>query len=82
MALSQFVMVWVLAAMYLRRADKVFDPLAERAAERALELSGAEADTDGQPAARRFDPALVERAEAERAEAARAAATRSTEVRR
>ena len=29
-ALSQFVMVWVLAAAYLRRADKVFDPLAKR----------------------------------------------------
>ena len=36
-ALSQFIMVWVLAAMYLRRADKVFDPLAEKAAARALE---------------------------------------------
>ena len=31
-ALSQFIMVWVLAAAYLRRADKVFDPLAEKAA--------------------------------------------------
>ena len=36
-ALSQFIMVWVLAAAYLRRADKVFDPLAEKAAARALE---------------------------------------------
>lgn len=36
-ALSQFVMVWVLTWMYLRRADRVFDPLAKRAAERALE---------------------------------------------
>lgn len=35
-ALSQFVMVWVLAAAYLRRADKVFDPLAAKAAEKAL----------------------------------------------
>lgn len=35
-ALSQFIMVWVLAAAYLRRADKVFDPLAAKAAERAL----------------------------------------------
>jgi uncharacterized membrane protein (DUF485 family) len=34
-ALSQFIMVWVLAAAYLRRADKVFDPLAAKAAERA-----------------------------------------------
>ncbi len=31
LALSQFVMTWVLGWMYLRRADKVFDPLAERA---------------------------------------------------
>jgi uncharacterized membrane protein (DUF485 family) len=37
-ALSQFVMVWVLVALYLRRADKVFDPLASRAARRALEV--------------------------------------------
>lgn len=36
-ALSQFIMVWVLAAAYLRRADKVFDPLAAKAAERALQ---------------------------------------------
>jgi uncharacterized membrane protein (DUF485 family) len=38
-ALTQFVMVWVLAGWYLRRADRVFDPLAERAAARALESS-------------------------------------------
>ena len=31
-ALSQFVMVWVLAKWYLSRADRVFDPLAEKAA--------------------------------------------------
>jgi len=36
-ALSQFIMVWVLAAAYLRRADKVFDPLAAKAAARALQ---------------------------------------------
>jgi uncharacterized membrane protein (DUF485 family) len=30
-ALSQFVMTWVLGWMYLRRADRVFDPLAARA---------------------------------------------------
>jgi len=33
-ALSQFVMVWVLAGLYLRRANRVFDPLAKRVAER------------------------------------------------
>jgi uncharacterized membrane protein (DUF485 family) len=40
-ALSQFIMVWVLAAAYLRRADRVFDPLAEKAAARALEAGAA-----------------------------------------
>jgi uncharacterized membrane protein (DUF485 family) len=37
LALSQFVMTWVLGALYLRKADRVFDPLAERAAQVALE---------------------------------------------
>jgi uncharacterized membrane protein (DUF485 family) len=37
LALSQFVMVWVLGAMYVRRADREFDPLAERAAEVAVQ---------------------------------------------
>jgi len=37
LALSQFVMTWVLGWMYVRKADREFDPLAERAAERALE---------------------------------------------
>jgi uncharacterized membrane protein (DUF485 family) len=32
LALSQFVMTWVLGAWYLRKADREFDPLAERAA--------------------------------------------------
>jgi uncharacterized membrane protein (DUF485 family) len=44
LALSQFVMTWVLGWLYVRRADKVFDPLAERAAGRAIE------QTDGRPA--------------------------------
>ena len=30
LALTQFVMVWVLAAWYLRKADREFDPLAEK----------------------------------------------------
>ena len=37
LALSQFVMTWVLGAMYLRRADREFDPLAERAAQVAVQ---------------------------------------------
>ena len=35
-ALSQFLMTWFLGWLYLRRADRVFDPLARRAAERAV----------------------------------------------
>jgi uncharacterized membrane protein (DUF485 family) len=41
LALSQFVMTWVLGWLYLRKADSTFDPLARRAAERALEAGGA-----------------------------------------
>jgi uncharacterized membrane protein (DUF485 family) len=37
LALTQFVMTWVLGAMYLRRASRDFDPLAKRAAAVALE---------------------------------------------
>jgi uncharacterized membrane protein (DUF485 family) len=37
LALSQFVMTWVLGALYLRKADREFDPLAERAARVALD---------------------------------------------
>ena len=37
LALTQFLMTWVLGWLYLRKADRVFDPLAERAAEVALE---------------------------------------------
>ena len=36
LALSQFLMTFVLAWMYLRRANRDFDPLAERAREAAL----------------------------------------------
>jgi uncharacterized membrane protein (DUF485 family) len=35
-ALSQFVMTWVLGWLYLRQSDRVFDPLARAAAERAV----------------------------------------------
>ena len=57
LALSQFVMVWGLSAWYLRKADREFDPLAERAAARARDLSSVPAgertarfDRDGAPA--------------------------------
>ncbi|MGH2840092.1 MAG: DUF485 domain-containing protein [Solirubrobacteraceae bacterium] len=36
LALTQFVVVFALGIMYLRRAERVFDPLAEKAIERAL----------------------------------------------
>jgi uncharacterized membrane protein (DUF485 family) len=50
LALTQFVMTWVLGWMYLRRSDRVFDPLARRAADQALR-----AGADREAAAHRFD---------------------------
>ena len=41
LALTQFVMSWALAAMYVRRANKVFDPLAERARQAAAPVESA-----------------------------------------
>jgi len=38
LALTQFVMVLVLGLMYLRRADRVYDPLAAKAVERWTHL--------------------------------------------
>ena len=43
LALTQFVMVLVLGLMYLSRADKVYDPLAEKAIERWKHLDTDEA---------------------------------------
>jgi uncharacterized membrane protein (DUF485 family) len=52
LALTQFVMTWFLGWLYLRRSDRVFDPLAKRATERALELSSTKrSDGDGVPTA-------------------------------
>jgi uncharacterized membrane protein (DUF485 family) len=52
-ALTNFVMVWVLGALYLRQARKVFDPLAQRAARRAVEVGRRpEGDIDGGTASR------------------------------
>jgi uncharacterized membrane protein (DUF485 family) len=47
LALTQFIMVWFLGWLYLKKADRDFDPLAERAARVALE-AGRRAG--GQPA--------------------------------
>jgi uncharacterized membrane protein (DUF485 family) len=46
LALTQFVMVLVLGIMYLRRADKVYDPLAARAIERWTHLDSDAARAD------------------------------------
>jgi uncharacterized membrane protein (DUF485 family) len=54
LALTQFIMVWGLGWLYLRKADRDFDPLARKAAETALEAGrrrGVEAPAD--PAAGR-----------------------------
>jgi uncharacterized membrane protein (DUF485 family) len=37
LALTQFIMVWTLGGLYLRKADRDFDPLARKAAETAVE---------------------------------------------
>ena len=68
LALSQFVMTWFLGWLYLRQADRVFDPLAERAAARAVETGAAEQRSRADAVAdkaRRFDPAAHDRAAAE-----------------
>jgi uncharacterized membrane protein (DUF485 family) len=49
LALSQFVMTWVLGAIYVRKADRDFDPLAERAAQAALQARSGAADRDEVP---------------------------------
>ena len=46
LALSQFVMTWLLGWLYVRKADNEFDGLAERAAARAVEVGVA---GDGRP---------------------------------
>jgi uncharacterized membrane protein (DUF485 family) len=55
-ALSQFVMTWFFGWLYLRKSDRDFDPLAKRAAERALSQArkgdGVMA-TNGEPRPRR-----------------------------
>ncbi len=43
LALSQFIMTWVLAGLYVRRSGRVFDPLSRKAAETALEAGRASA---------------------------------------
>jgi len=45
LALTQFLMVLVLGIMYLRRADKVYDPLARRAIARFVDDDAAKPTT-------------------------------------
>jgi uncharacterized membrane protein (DUF485 family) len=44
LALSQFLMTWFLGWLYLRKSDREFDPLAKRAAERALHDSSGDGE--------------------------------------
>jgi uncharacterized membrane protein (DUF485 family) len=54
LAFTQFIMTWGLAAWYLRKSDRVFDPLARRAAARAVEAGREE------EAGRRFERRTAE----------------------
>lgn len=45
LALSQFIMVWGLTWLYLKRSDRVFDPLARKAADRALHAGSGDGRT-------------------------------------
>jgi uncharacterized membrane protein (DUF485 family) len=47
LALTQFVMVFALGLLYLRRAEAVYDPLAEKVRSRALEASRATGPDSG-----------------------------------
>jgi uncharacterized membrane protein (DUF485 family) len=47
LALTQFVMVGVLGLMYLRRAERVYDPLAEKVVRSALAAPPAESPAAG-----------------------------------
>jgi uncharacterized membrane protein (DUF485 family) len=51
LALTQFIMVWFLGWLYLRKADRDFDPLARKAAETALE-AGRRGRAQADPAGR------------------------------
>jgi uncharacterized membrane protein (DUF485 family) len=65
LALTQFVMVFALGIMYLKRADRDYDPLARKVVEMA---ENGELATDGST---RFDREEAARAAAARAEAPR-----------
>ena len=47
LALTQFVMVWGLSLWYLRKADREFEPLEQKAAARAVEVVREQVGTAG-----------------------------------
>jgi uncharacterized membrane protein (DUF485 family) len=65
LALTQFIMVWGLGWLYLRKADRDFDPLARKAAETALE-AGRRAATEAEAGGRFERPASSEEEEVRR----------------
>ena len=71
LALSQFLMTWFLGWLYLRRADRVFDPLARKAAEQAVRRRADGRAPARTEVSRRFDPAAAERERAAQPEEAR-----------
>ena len=56
LALTQFFMVWGLTWLYLRIADRVFDPLREKAARAAIEAGQGNAQLDGAGRFERDEP--------------------------
>ncbi len=57
LALTQFVVVGALGLTYLRRAERVYDPLAEKAVQRALENARSGAPEQSPPARRESEVA-------------------------
>ena len=49
LALTQFVMVFALGLMYLRRSERTYDPLSDRAVARALGTAGERPPTGSLP---------------------------------
>jgi uncharacterized membrane protein (DUF485 family) len=52
LALTQFIMVWGLSLWYLRKADREFDPLERKAAERAGAMAHEATATERTPSGR------------------------------
>jgi uncharacterized membrane protein (DUF485 family) len=65
LALTQFLMVFVLGIMYLRRADRVYDPLAQRVVTAAGGGDGGEAGRAAEGRFARREPATGARTDTE-----------------